>query len=57
MGKEAKIEVVDQHTGPWGNIGLDRIVFLKRSGATKGTLRHKGSLMLGDVNVLNFVRR
>lgn len=30
-GKTAKIQVVDQHTGGWGNIGLDHIVFLKTS--------------------------
>lgn len=29
-GKEARIEVVDNHTSGWGNIGVDHIVFLKR---------------------------
>lgn len=28
-GKKAKIEVVDNHTSGWGNIGVDHIVFLK----------------------------
>ena len=31
-GKKAKIQVVDNHTTGWGNIGIDHIVFLK--GAT-----------------------
>lgn len=31
-GKEAKIQVVDNHTSGWGNIGVDHIVFLKHSG-------------------------
>lgn len=35
-GKEAKIEVVDNHTSGWGNIGIDQIVFLKRSGGASG---------------------
>lgn len=35
-GKEAKIEVVDNHTSGWGNIGIDHIVFLKRNGGTGG---------------------
>ncbi len=35
-GKQAKIEVVDRHTSGWGNIGIDRIVFLKRSGDGAG---------------------
>ena len=29
-GKRAKIQVVDNHQGGWGNIGLDHIVFKKR---------------------------
>ena len=28
-GKKATIQVVDQHTGGWGNIGVDHIVFVK----------------------------
>jgi hypothetical protein len=32
VGKEAKIEVVDNHKSSWGNIGIDRIVFLRRKG-------------------------
>lgn len=28
-GKKARIQVVDNHTGGWGNIGLDHIVFKK----------------------------
>ncbi len=43
-GKEARIQVVDDHQSSWGNIGIDHIVFLKRgsdddgqsSGATVG---------------------
>jgi hypothetical protein len=30
-GKEAQIEIVDNHTSSWGNIGIDHIVFLKRT--------------------------
>lgn len=33
-GKDATIQVVDEHSGGWGNIGVDQIVFLKRNGAT-----------------------
>ncbi len=33
-GKAARIQVVDDHRGGWGNIGIDHIVFKKR---TKGT--------------------
>ena len=29
-GKKAKIQVVDDHTAGWGNIGIDHIVFKKR---------------------------
>lgn len=35
-GKEAKIEVVDNHKTSWGNIGIDHIVFLKCSGDSGG---------------------
>jgi Protein of unknown function (DUF1553)/Protein of unknown function (DUF1549)/Planctomycete cytochrome C len=35
-GKEARIEVVDNHGSGWGNIGIDHIVFLKRSGDGSG---------------------
>ncbi|MGB7327078.1 MAG: PSD1 and planctomycete cytochrome C domain-containing protein, partial [Rubripirellula sp.] len=35
-GKEATIEVVDDHTTGWGNIGIDHIVFRKRSVSTEG---------------------
>ena len=35
-GKEATIQVVDDHKAGWGNIGIDHIVFLKRNGATGG---------------------
>jgi hypothetical protein len=33
-GKEATIQVVDDQTAGWGNIGIDHIVFLKRIVAT-----------------------
>lgn len=29
VGKETRIQVVDDHTGGWGNIGIDHIVFQK----------------------------
>lgn len=35
-GKEAKIQVVDDHKSGWGNIGIDHIVFQKHDGATGG---------------------
>ncbi len=35
-GKKAVIQVVDDHTAGWGNIGLDHIVFLKRSESATG---------------------
>jgi hypothetical protein len=35
-GKEAKIEIVDNHRASWGNIGIDHIVFLKRGSGTEG---------------------
>lgn len=35
-GKEATIQVVDDHKAGWGNIGIDHIVFLKRIGGTGG---------------------
>ena len=35
-GKQAKIEVVDNHQESWGNIGIDHIVFLKRGSDTAG---------------------
>ncbi len=37
-GKTAKIQVVDQETGGWGNIGLDYIVFSDRPDAPPGPL-------------------
>lgn len=33
-GKDAQIQIVDNHTSGWGNIGVDHIVFLSGSGAT-----------------------
>jgi len=38
-GKEARIEVVDNHTSGWGNIGIDHIVFLKRRGGSDSNAR------------------
>ena len=35
-GKEATIQVVDDHKAGWGNIGIDHVVFLKRIGGTGG---------------------
>lgn len=35
-GKEARIQVVDDHTSGWGNIGIDQVVFLNRNGQTGG---------------------
>lgn len=34
-GKEARIQVVDDHKAGWGNIGIDHIVFLKRKSPSK----------------------
>jgi len=33
IGKQAQIEIVDQVTGPWGNIGVDQITFSSSPGA------------------------
>lgn len=38
-GKTACIEVVDQHRGGWGNIGLDHICFVKNAEGTAGNLK------------------
>ncbi len=35
-GKEVTIQVVDDHKAGWGNIGIDHIVFMKRSESTTG---------------------
>ncbi len=35
-GKRATIEVIDNHTAGWGNIGVDRIVFRQRTGGRIG---------------------
>ncbi|MEI7729905.1 MAG: GH116 family glycosyl hydrolase [Verrucomicrobiota bacterium] len=37
-GKVAKIQLVDNETGAWGNIGIDYIVFTDQSGEAAGTL-------------------
>lgn len=36
-GKQAKIQVVDNHTGGWGNIGIDHIVFVRQVGGSGGS--------------------
>ena len=35
IGKQAKIQAIDQRQGGWGNIGFDHIVFTSRDDATK----------------------
>ena len=42
-GKKAKIQVVDNHTGGWGNIGIDHIVFqtVVTDGSTGKTKHHQ----------------
>ncbi|MEQ9411706.1 MAG: PSD1 and planctomycete cytochrome C domain-containing protein [Fuerstiella sp.] len=37
-GREARIQVVDDHQSGWGNIGIDHIVFQRRSGAADGNI-------------------
>ena len=37
-GKEARIEIVDRETGPWGNIGVDQIVFSDAPRVASGDL-------------------
>lgn len=48
-GKTARLQAVDNFTGPWGNIGLDQIVFSDHAGAggdlTK--LEDYGTMVLG----------
>ncbi|WP_206028496.1 PSD1 and planctomycete cytochrome C domain-containing protein [Thalassoroseus pseudoceratinae] len=38
QGKKAMIQVVDNHQGGWGNIGVDHIVFQKADSETKGSV-------------------
>jgi hypothetical protein len=38
-GKTARIQVVDDASGPWGNIGLDHIVFTNQEEGTSVTVR------------------
>ncbi len=35
-GEKAKIQIVDDHSGGWGNIGIDHIVFQKTNSKTGG---------------------
>ncbi|WP_231756552.1 PSD1 and planctomycete cytochrome C domain-containing protein [Lignipirellula cremea] len=35
-GKQARIQVVDNHTGGWGNIGIDHVVFQQAATAADG---------------------
>ena len=39
QGKKARIQVVDNHEGGWGNIGVDHIVFLKSETPNGGSIR------------------
>lgn len=43
-GKQAKIQVVDDHSGAWGNIGLDEIVFSDKPRKAENPLplEHRG---------------
>lgn len=38
LGKTAQLEIVDDESGGWGNIGVDEIVFSDRPGAASGPL-------------------
>ncbi|MDX9975608.1 MAG: GH116 family glycosyl-hydrolase [FCB group bacterium] len=42
QGKTAQIQIVDAHTGGWGNIGIDHIVFSDRSAQAAGPLEQQG---------------
>jgi uncharacterized protein (DUF608 family) len=37
-GKQAQIQIVDRHTGGWGNIGIDQIVFSDKPAETPSKL-------------------
>jgi hypothetical protein len=49
-GQEAQLRMVDAVSGPWGNIGLDQVVFTDRPEAATGPLGREpdvGTLVLG----------
>ncbi|MCA9136082.1 MAG: DUF1553 domain-containing protein [Planctomycetales bacterium] len=49
-GKRARIQVVDNHTAGWGNIGIDHIVFQKRIAAknTRGSADSNAEAIIRD---------
>ena len=47
-GKKAKIQVVDNHTAGWGNIGIDHIVFQKMVPAKENRSVSEGSARESD---------
>ena len=56
-GREARLEILDQHTGSWGNIGVDRIVFTDDPGVRLpvGQAADFGTMalaILGETNAL-----
>ncbi|MEM9366461.1 MAG: PSD1 and planctomycete cytochrome C domain-containing protein [Planctomycetota bacterium] len=44
IGKTAKIQVIDNHTSGWGNIGIDHVVFKKISPIHDGDTKANGAV-------------
>jgi len=52
-GKTAQLVIVDAESGPWGNVGIDEIVFSDRPGTATGPLNEEadfGTMGLAIVN-------
>ena len=52
-GKTAQLVIVDAESGPWGNVGIDEIIFSDRPGAALGPLNEEadfGTMGLAIVN-------
>ncbi|MGN6643587.1 MAG: GH116 family glycosyl-hydrolase [Verrucomicrobiota bacterium] len=52
-GKTGQIEIVDNQAGPWGNIGVDDIVFCDRPRESLGSLAKEGDFGTMGLALLN----